>query len=1026
MTTMKTELTTDRRNAATPRHCISFFFASLLLCALALIPAAGRAATNDLTALLQQGLFEEQANRNLDAAIEDYAALAKQFDKDRQLAATAIFRLGECYRAQGKTNEAAAQYQRILRDYSDQTTLAALSRQNLAGMGAIAVPSPMSAGQSPVAVTPSPDALELERTEKIIAQLRGWDLSQLRRLIPTLVPDAEFERINEQLRMIESSGDDRADNKRLEGSRTAALLGLRAENIQSQLQERAKALRERVAKQRPATKSVEQQAQIHPSIVSVSDTEDQEIARIQTMIQNSPDLINAPGEGGNTPLNKAAYNGWLKVAAFLLDHGADVNAGGIPPLNSAATAGNRAMAELLLSRGANVNSIGSLGKTPLHTAVEKKFWAVAEVLLANKADVNAPDDFGNTPLVSATENKQVKIIQVLLAAGANPNLENKNGRTPFSVAAASGLPDIVKMFLAAKADPNGGKLDAPLLVAIHAKDVVSAELLLLAGANPNAKGEDDWQPYTLGAYGRPVGHGSESPIHLAVVSGQLPMVELLLKFKADPNDSQTDGQPVLFKALTDTNVLAGLLEHGANPNVTVGDSRSSPLMSAAVMGNAEIVSLLLKHKADPNATDSGGNTALLDAVQKPSSATVQALLAGGANPDTKTANGYPPLVLAVANTGIKEVLAALIEGKASVNAPDPDGKTALHWAAEKNRQDLVELLVKAGADVNARTKNGTTPLDYAKSSDTSAGRRPGMGLSPRPGLPQALSYQWQINPGGQATPATTTNTISTADLLRQSGALDELPDFTRIRITRQGLAQPVEVFDRRPNLTNQFTLLETVMWFYSVSTVYVPSQGQQEAWRGLPFPDFGRIIIRRPSPKPGDKEQEIKVSLLNSSNVVDCARDVPVQFGDVIEIPESVHALNAAVPNPVREMEELLPVPHGTTFAERLQAITAQANGGTNAYQTAKSCLQKSVQLVVAGETTNFKVNSWKEGFLSQALGKTEARSVLRSSSDLSRVQVTRKAAGAEKPVVFTVDVSQHGDELWLQDGDVIEVPEKP
>jgi TolA-binding protein len=92
-----------------------------------LIPSAVQAQTNRLTALLQQGLFEEQANRNLDAAIADYSSLAKQFDKDRQLAVTAVFRIGECYRMQGKTNEAAAQYQRILRDFSDQTTLATLS-----------------------------------------------------------------------------------------------------------------------------------------------------------------------------------------------------------------------------------------------------------------------------------------------------------------------------------------------------------------------------------------------------------------------------------------------------------------------------------------------------------------------------------------------------------------------------------------------------------------------------------------------------------------------------------------------------------------------------------------------------------------------------------------------------------------------------------------------------------------------------------------------------------------------------------
>src|ERR1700690_3855664 len=93
------------------------------------------AATNDLTTALQRGLFEEEANQNLGAAIQAYQSVAGQFDKDRKLAATAIFRLGECYRKQGNTNDAAAQYDRILREFSDQPTLATLSRQNLATLG---------------------------------------------------------------------------------------------------------------------------------------------------------------------------------------------------------------------------------------------------------------------------------------------------------------------------------------------------------------------------------------------------------------------------------------------------------------------------------------------------------------------------------------------------------------------------------------------------------------------------------------------------------------------------------------------------------------------------------------------------------------------------------------------------------------------------------------------------------------------------------------------------------------------------
>jgi len=99
--------------------------AAMLLCVLALVSSSAHAATNNLTALLQQGLFEEEANHNLDAAITAYQSLVNQFDKDRKLAATAVFRLGECYRKLGNTNAANAQYQRVLKEFSDQTALVA-------------------------------------------------------------------------------------------------------------------------------------------------------------------------------------------------------------------------------------------------------------------------------------------------------------------------------------------------------------------------------------------------------------------------------------------------------------------------------------------------------------------------------------------------------------------------------------------------------------------------------------------------------------------------------------------------------------------------------------------------------------------------------------------------------------------------------------------------------------------------------------------------------------------------------------
>src|SRR5205809_7742898 len=112
---------------------------SIIFIALTLVSSSpfARAVTNDLATALQRGLFEEEANHNLDAAIQAYQSVINQYDKDRKLAATAIFRLGESYRKQAKTNEAAAQYERVLREFADQSTLADLSRKNLD----LAVPS---------------------------------------------------------------------------------------------------------------------------------------------------------------------------------------------------------------------------------------------------------------------------------------------------------------------------------------------------------------------------------------------------------------------------------------------------------------------------------------------------------------------------------------------------------------------------------------------------------------------------------------------------------------------------------------------------------------------------------------------------------------------------------------------------------------------------------------------------------------------------------------------------------------------
>jgi hypothetical protein len=55
------------------------------------------------------------------------------------------------------------------------------------------------------------------------------------------------------------------------------------------------------------------------------------------------------------------------------------------------------------------------------------------------------------------------------------------------------------------------------------------------------------------------------------------------------------------------------------------------------------------------------------------------------------------------------------------------------------------------------------------------------------------------------------------------------------------------------------------------------------------------------------------------------------------------------------------------------------------------------------------------------------ARAALTSGSDLARVKVTRRDSKTGKTNEWILDCS-HNDtpDLWLRDGDVIEVPEKP
>ena len=890
-----------------------------------------QAQTNDLSAALRQGLFEEEANRNLDAAVSNYQALATQFDQNRPVAATAIFRLGECYRKLGQTNDAVIQYQRIIREFSDQQTLATLSRQNLTGLGVASQPRFQQRlqaiitknPQDSVAPTTAESAAKAAELEAEAAPLKAQitHLSSLNREDMRIAIQQNFsnpvlttlmQQLNEAEQKLASLTND-YDPRDLHIARAASLVNAINGQIDTQVDGVIKGLQAKMEADLSTAKTLRDKSgpvqAVHAEASPVTDDEDQEIRRIQQLIQNSPDLINAE-RGDAAPLYAAAGKGQLRVAVFLLDQGANIE--GVDrhvPLLAAARNGNRAMVELLLSRGADVNSKEVTGQTPLHIAANKGFQAVVEVLLANKVDVNAQDDSGNTPLHLAAGGR-VKIIQMFLAAGANPNVENKQGRTPLSFAAESGSPEAVKILLDAKADPNGGKLDAPLLCAIHKQDAASAELLLKRGANPNVNGEVDWQNSPNFSNSR----GRTTPLWLAISTKQLSMVNLLLKFKADPNDSQTDGQPLPYSALSDPDILGALLDSGGKVDSHLTEGMT--LLDHAVNLNIftpVAVEILLKHGADPNARDSHGYTSLYYAVW---------------------------------------------------GAPD---------------RNKIELLLDHHADPNVRGDDGKTPLDYIK------GRlaQPNIASDNKASLSEI------------------------AGLLRQHGALDNLPHWDRITVSRPSANYSQTVFQKGTNDWNRFTLLETLLNFYPGKS---PNPGIYSQ-ASLPLPDLTRLTIIRHKQNTTN-ETRIKVNLLNPTNGIDCSRDMPLEFGDVVEIPEREHALGDR--------------PIGLTDSQHDAMV---------------NFLKGSVRLVVHGGKVELPVYPNDSSLIGSILNRPEAQGILRSSSDLSRVKVTRPDPVTGKKREWILDcshmntpyrTSQMTDpyyncpNLWLRDGDVIEVPEKP
>lgn len=1043
----------------------------IVLLLLAVAAESVARAADPLSEALQRGLLAEEAQRDLAAASAAYREAIRLGDAQRALVATALFRLAETERLQGRTNEAFTLYRRLVREHADATNLVTLAQRQLPSGGlptsaasgpevysllrrdlddltarsqslgslierfsgltndpvalARAITSAMSApevsqllgerNQAEVALTElkvqyGPKHPKRQEAEAILNRLDGQITAQGLAIVSNLITlrsqaVLDAERKKEQIAMIESamaaatpSTAALTEPQRLLreeivlAEQQLEMVKRRQEAGRAEAEEVFKASREVLSLKRQLATMVNRDLVVSVPVVDAAaeaDEEDREIQRLKRMLANSPDLLNAPqGPENETPLQTAARLDQGRVAQFLLQSGANINAigkSGTTALYKAAVAGHKKMVDFLISAGADVNAPGP------------ESWTVRSL----------------TPLMGAVAAERPVVIQTLLAAGAspsfqsglNPMVETRIGSwqqvSPLGLAVLFKNSNWVEAMAAKGADLNApAQANAPpLMIALRQNDWDTAFTLLRLGADPNrnhaliqAAGYRSVPANVLdqllgaGTLVNSADPGGTTPLQAAIIASATNTVSWLLAHNADPNAADPQGTPPIMMAFS---------QRFIERNQAQTEGRSiNPALDARLQATLDgILSALFAAHADVNSTNKQGLSPLFMAASSGDTNSVMKLLAAGANPNLRVADSAPLLNLLVRRLGNDQLperhyprrndfanLEALLKAGANPNEEWYE-LTPLHDALF-GPPEFVELLLAHQADPNRRNGQGQTALERLMDPEL-------------------------ILPPGRSTSAEQRQAV--AALLRAAGARDDVPDFRTIKLIRPSANVTEVVFQKGPaNLLNHFTLLDLLAVHYNV--VEGPNVGKEKGPRRVgprtaerfSFPNWARIVIRRPT-EDGTRWTEIPANLEAALMESGCSNNVSLQWGDLVELPERDHLANDRWETP------------------------AQLNR-----RTWVTCLARKITFTVKDQTTSMVLSVEPGGPISNqdpfTLTGALARSgLIRGSSDLSRVTVRRRdpVTGQTAEAIFNCRNREgDGGSVWVNEGDEITVPE--
>jgi ankyrin repeat protein/L-ascorbate metabolism protein UlaG (beta-lactamase superfamily) len=283
-----------------------------------------------------------------------------------------------------------------------------------------------------------------------------------------------------------------------------------------------------------------------------------DLAKVKSLLTDDPSLITSEDQNGtrDLPLHSAATTGQLEVLRFLVESGAEVDAGDSDrstALHVAAVRGHPACVEYLIGQGAdlafqdsngawsmsfavsggNVEVIGMLieagapldltpanDMTLLHYAALRGLPDVFDQLVAAGADVNRVDSWERSALWFAAGNGNSAMVNTLIKAGADTDRASVYGETPLMGAASSGHAEIVDLLVASGASTDGREAHCGR-TALHQAAISGygdcVEPLAKGGASVTARDHDGLNPLDLAAL-----YGHETSAKILTMTGAAP------------------------------------------------------------------------------------------------------------------------------------------------------------------------------------------------------------------------------------------------------------------------------------------------------------------------------------------------------------------------------------------------------------------------------------------------------------------------------------------------------------------------